>query len=254
MIRVLDSYSRAHRLLWRHGLWRYLLVPLVVAPFLLAAMGCAIYFGVWHPLFAWVDAHWLREHEVPRLIRALLACVLAVLLAGPGYVLFRGLLVVCYAPFMDRLVSGTIRLEAGGSRDCGLGLAAVAFRTIWMTAYTTGATLLVTVVGFGLGFIPVIGPVVSLVCVLPLSMFLCAVPCIDPCMERYDRSAKDALRLMWRHRTRVAAFGAVSTAGMLIPLVGWFASPTYSLVAGVILGMELEDEEEETRNGSPLET
>jgi uncharacterized protein involved in cysteine biosynthesis len=249
MIKVIESYSQAHRLLWKHGLWRYLLIPLLIAPVLLVLIGSAMYFGVWTQLFSWIEGHWLRGYDIPAFVEALLFLGVAILLAGPGYVAFRGLLMVCYAPFMDGLVSKTIRIESGGAREGEMGLVRVMVRALLMVVYTTVASLAVVVVALLLGLFPGLGPALSFAFSFPLQMFLCGVSSVDPCLERYDRSAADTVRLMWRHKVQMVGFGLISTAGMFIPLVGWFVSPTYSLVAGVILGMRLEAEEEAARQG-----
>lgn len=242
MVHILHSYSRAHRLLWTHGLWRYMLVPLAIAPFVLLLFGSAMYFGVWAPLFAWIEAHWLNGRSIPAMVEILLFCGLAALLAGPGYVALRGVLMVCYAPFMDGLISRTLRLENGEGMEGDTGFLRVLFRSVLMVLYTTGASLIVAVVGLVIGFFPLIGPVLSFLFAFPLQMFLCGVSSVDPCLERYNRSAGYTLRLLWRHKAKMALFGAIGTAGMCIPLLGWVMAPTYSLVAGVILGMELERE------------
>jgi CysZ protein len=150
---------------------------------------------------------------------------------------------VSYAPFLDGLVSRTIRIETGEAREGEMGLIPVMIRAILMTVYTTIASLGVAIFGFALGFVPLVGPVLSFLFAFPLQMFLCAVSSVDPCLERYDRSARDTIRLMWRHRAKMTLFGLISTIGMFIPLVGWIVSPTYSLAAGVVLGMELEGDE-----------
>jgi CysZ protein len=242
MVRVLHSYSRAHRVLWTHGLWRYMLIPLVIAPFVLALLGSAMYFGVWTRLFSWAETHWLSGHSIPAVVQILLFCGLALLLAGPCYVALRGILMVCYAPFMDGLISRTLRIENGEGLEGDMGFLRVLTRSVLMVIFTTGASLIVAAVGLVLGFAPLIGPVLSFLFAFPLQMFLCGVSSVDPCLERYNRSAGYTMRLLWRHKTKMALFGAISTGGMFIPLLGWVMAPTYSLVAGVILGMELEQE------------
>jgi hypothetical protein len=46
-------------------------------------------------------------------------------------------------------------------------------------------------------------------------------------------------------------FGLIGTLGMFVPLVGWFMSPTYSVIAGVVLGNQLDEEDGRPHDQKP---
>jgi len=245
MRRVIDSYVQGHRVLWKHGQWRYLLVPLIMAPLLFLLLWSLVYYLVWTDLFAWIEPHWLGGMDVPAALEILLLFVVGVVLAGPCYVAFRGIIMICYIPFMDRLISRTMEVEGCQFRQVEAGIFRAMWRAVLMAICTVLASLAVMVGSVMIGFIPVIGPVLSLAVAFPLQFFLCGASSVDPYLERCGHSTAQSFRIMWGRKAQMIRFGLIGTLGMFIPLVGWFMSPTYSVIAGVVLGNQLDEEDGE---------
>ena len=242
MRKVIDSYAQAHRVLWKHGQWRYLLVPLIMAPVFFLLLWSLVYFLLWTDLFEWIEPHWLGGMDVPAVLEILLLFVVGVVLAGPCYVAFRGIIMICYIPFMDRLVSKTMEIETCQSRQVEVGILRAVWRAVLMTTCTVLASLAVMVASVAIGFVPGIGPVLSLVFAFPLQLFLCGASSVDPYLERCGHSTAQSFRIMWGRKSQMIRFGLIGTLGMFVPLVGWFMSPTYSVIAGVVLGNQFDEE------------
>jgi CysZ protein len=242
MLRVMDSYARAHRVLWKHGQWRYLLVPLVMVPLLFLVFTGLVYLLLWTDLFVWLESSWLGGRDVPAELEILLLFAVGVALLGPCYVAFRSIIMVCYIPFMDRLISKTMELEACPHREGDVGVPRAIWRAVLMALCTVTASLAVMVGSVVIGMVPAIGPMLSFAVAFPLQLFLCGASSVDPYLERCGHSVAQSLRIMWKRKAQMVGFGFIGTLGMLIPLVGWFMTPTYSVIAGVVLGNQFDEE------------
>ena len=67
---------------------------------------------------------------------------------------------------------------------------------------------------------------------------------VDPYFDRAGLSGMESFRVMRRRFFTIAEFSAVGGLILLIPIFGWILAPTYSVVAGVILAMNIQKEKE----------
>jgi uncharacterized protein involved in cysteine biosynthesis len=232
---VRTAYSKAHTLIWKEGNWRYLLLPIglsvIIALALVGLCGAvSLWIGSW--LQDWLATRW----NAPGWIQAVATAVLFVVGLAPSYILFRSAVLFCYSPFLDRLSRKAELAILGEVKSGERGVAESLGRLLLMAALTISASAVVTVAGLLLGWIPVVGWGVVAV-LFPVQMFLSALSYLDPYLERRGYSPMASLRLMRKHFGSVLIFGVVGFFINLIPIVGWFVGPTYSVVAGIVLGI-----------------
>jgi len=210
-----------------------LLIPtLLVASFFLASGATGF-----------LESRFFEGDGFPTWVRWIIIGLLFAAGIAPCYIGFRGIVMACYAPFLDKLSERSEQLLHGHAQHQERSLLDAIRRPVGMTLLTVGASLLLILFGLALGALPFWGAVLSPAIVFPLQLFLISVGFIDPYFERKGLSPGQSFRLMLRYFWRITFFGALSLVFIAIPVVGWFVGPTYSIIAGVMMGILISDEE-----------
>lgn len=234
---VWTAFKKAHRLICGQGYWRYLAIPILLSILLASLILVGGYFLA-HFLVGRLETTFPGLAVQPGWVRGLLVVVLLVLEAGPCYVIFRSLVMVLYGPFLDRLSESVEIHVTGKANGLRIGILQSFRRPLVLAGYTIVASLVLFMASLALGFIPVVGWLISIFVVLPLQLFLSSVSYVDPYLERHGVAPRTAFRRMWEHKYDLMCFGGVAAAISLIPLIGWFLGPTYSVVAGLLFSAE----------------
>lgn len=248
----MKAFAIAHRLLFQHGFWRYLLFPV---SFSVALVPLALWGGFegFAALAQWVLGWFMDDGTTAAsIVGTVLLIATLVLLAGPLFLVFRGLVMLAYLPFLDRLAEKAERVVEGGPTTLARGLLSALWRWAAMFAITLAASAAVLVAGFLLGLVPLVGVVISTVFVAALQLWLGSVANVDPYLDRRGYSTRGALGLMWRFFFTLTVFGGLSLGATAVPVVGWFVGPTYTAVAGVVLGLLIDEIEAPNAPGRHL--
>ncbi|MEM6884164.1 MAG: EI24 domain-containing protein [Verrucomicrobiota bacterium] len=233
------AYLKAHEILWKHGYWKYLLLPIAIS-IVLAVLLLLLCLGFSSWLSGWtldVLAKWIA---LPGWIQPILTILLFCLSATPCYVAFRSLVLLAYAPFLDQLAVQAETLVNGEVRTTQRSLPQTLRRPLLMASITIPLSLLLLIGGFAIGLIPVVGVFLTGLIILPLQLFLSAVAYIDPYLDRCDHNPLASLRMMRKQFFNVMFFGLVGLLLTFIPIIGWFLAPTYSVAAGIVFGILLQ--------------
>ena len=237
---VHQSYLKAHQIIWQQGYWRYLLVPIglsfVLAVFLLAGSGF-LAAKMSNSVHEWIS-------ESIRLwdwLQAVLGLVLFVLLLLPCYLLFRSLVMLCYAPFLDRISMGTEKLVGSAVLDSDMSILQSLKRPSLMAVFTLCGLVVVMLLALLAGFIPVVGAVISLILVFPVNLLLSTLSYLDPYLERRSYSPIASMKVIWKHRWPAMYFGLIGFLITSIPIFGWFVGPTYAVVGGIVLAISITE-------------
>ncbi len=237
------SFLKAHEILWKLGYWRYLLIPILlsmVLAFVLTVLGIALS----SILSLWAYEFLSQFFELPRILREVLILVIIICEIGPLYVAFRSLVLVCYAPFLDRLSIKVEELVNGSAKEFSRSFLETLKRPLLMAAFTISASVAVFGAGLVIGVIPFVGLLISAGLLFPLQIFLSSVAYVDTYLERIGLTPKESFKLMRKNFGSMFIFGLIGFAIMLIPVVGWFVGPTYSVVAGIVFGILISKERE----------
>ena len=237
---VHHSFLKAHQIIWQQGYWRYLLVPIGLS-FLLAVLllaGCGVLAaGMSGSVHEWIS-DFVRLQDW---LQAVLGFLLFALLLIPCYLLFRSLVMLCYAPFLDRISMGTEKLVGSAVLDSELSILQSLKRPALMAAITLCGLAAVMVLALLAGFIPLVGAVISIVLVFPVNLLLSTLSYLDPYLERRSYSPAASIKLIWQHRRPAVYFGLIGFLITSIPIFGWFVGPTYSVVGGIVLAISMTD-------------
>jgi len=235
------AYLKAHEILWKHGYWKYLLLPIVIS-LVLALVMILLCLVVSSWISGWTLEFIAKWIEMPGWVQPILTFLLFCLSAAPCYVSFRSLVLVAYAPFLDRLSVQAETMINGTARETERSFLESLHRPLLMASITIPTSLLLLVIGFLMGLIPAVGVFLTGLIVFPLQLFLSAIAYVDPYLDRCDHGPWDSIRIMRQNFLNVLFFGLVGFVLTIIPLIGWFLGPTYSIAAGIVFGIQLENQ------------
>lgn len=240
---TLASYREAHGLIWQGRIWPVLIVPVILTVIYLPAMvllGLACGQALVEPLRA--SLPWLQDDGrwVFWLVQGLMFLIFGIF----AYFSFRIVVMLFYLPFLDAIIERAEKRLVGRSLEDPKRWYQMIVRMVLLALVTltlTGALMLCQLLA---SFIPVVGTLVAVVALLPLQFFLTGVGYLDPYFDRNGYRVRASLAILGRRFPSVVAFEAVGSAMLLVPLVGWFLGPTYSVVAGVVMASRIEEGEQ----------
>lgn len=235
------AYRRAHQLLWKMQFWRILIWPVLISIALTVLLFVG-YLAVGNWLFSEVEAFFFGEEQLPAWLRAIFWLLLVVQFSGPLYVAFRGLVLICYGPFLDTLSTKIERAEHGKVMETERTLWESIQRPLLMFVWTFSASMGVLLASVALGLVPLIGVLLGVVIQFPIQMFLSGVSYIDPYMDRAGYTPRESFRVIRQHFAGSAIFAMLGLLIQAIPVVGWFVGPTYSVIAGVLYGIRIDSD------------
>ena len=239
--RTVYSYSKAHEILWKHGHWKFMLAPIGLSVVLFVVLVGAC-FGLSSLVSDWIQGLISNWYDLPEWLEDIWLVLFFALGLGTCYVAFRALVIVCYGPFLEQLSIEAEKVVKGDSHEVPRSIPEMIKRPLLMAFVTISFSLLALIVGFLFGLIPLVGAVISAVCLFPTQMFLSAIGFVDPYLDRSGLSAGASFRLMRKNFFSIAMLGIVGLLITLIPVIGWFVGPTYSAAAGIVFAILITKE------------
>ncbi|MCI5140243.1 MAG: hypothetical protein D3909_00540 [Candidatus Electrothrix sp. ATG1] len=241
MKNTIKAFQIGHEILWKHGQWRKLLLPIWISV-LLVPLSIAGFFALGWNLSGSLQQFFFPEQTWTGLIGFVLWIALSVLAAGPLYILFRSLVLLVFTPFLDLLAEEAESIMTGKPVPSGRTILASIQRLLLMLLLTLTASILVVAAGFVLSTVPLIGTILSGAMVFFLQMFLSSAAYVDPYLDRRGMTPKQSLALLWNTKGEIFFFGLTGLLLTMIPIIGWFIGPSYSVISGVALGVLLFEE------------
>ena len=153
-----------------------------------------------------------------------------------------------YSLYLDRIAERVEKAITGDVIECKRPPSQILKRMLVVAIITILGTVLMLMIELGANLVPLIGGLVALALIIPCEMFLTGIGFFDPYFDRAGLSGMESFRVMRRRFFTIAVFSAVGGLILLIPIFGWILAPTYSVVAGVILAMNIQIE---TQNALP---
>ena len=246
---TLSAYEQAHKFIWGEGFLKMLSVPLLLTVLYFPVMVGACYasaamvveffegqlgldgdYGGW----AWVE--WLLE------------IILFLGIGALGLLTYRTVVLLFYSLYLDRIAERVEKAITGDVIECKRPPSQILKRMLVVAIITILGTVLMLMIELGANLVPLIGGLVALALIIPCEMFLTGIGFVDPYFDRVGLSGMESFRVMRRRFFTIAVFSAVGGLILLIPIFGWILAPTYSVVAGVILAMNIQTE---TQNALP---
>jgi CysZ protein len=236
----LRVYVRAWNLIRTHRLWPWLLFPGVISliyfPGIIAAT--AMYMG---DLETYLRERWLPAFLQARVLSWMVTIAVWLAILYAGFILFRNVLMILYAPFLSHL-SAKVEEKAEGSP---LAVPPARFlpgvlRAVSMSLLSLALALGSLFVGLLLLVIPILGGLLMPVFLTCSQMVLAGHGFMDPTWERHGYGVGRSFGMARRHRWRCLGCGAGFVFLTAIPIVGWFLGPAVGMVAGTLAALDLE--------------
>jgi len=252
---TLSAFGQAHKFIWQEGFLKMLSVPLLLTALYFPVMVGACYFsaamvveffegqlGLGGDYGAWAWVEWLAE------------IVLFLVISVLGIITYRTVVLFFYSLYLDKIAECVEEAITGEVIECKRPPTKVLKRMIVVAIITILGTVAMLMIELGANLIPVIGGIFALVLIIPCEMFLTGIGFIDPYFDRVGLSGMQSFRLMRKRFFTIAVFSGIGGLILLIPFVGWFVGPTYSVVAGIIIALNINSKNQAAEDIKQLKT
>lgn len=236
----ITAFRQAHRIIWGTGLWRYFIIPVILSVlyFPLLVAGC-LYFSNLATSWLLESIGWLGG--LGNWARWTVNILVLILLGFFGIVTYRSVVMIFYSPFLDAISEKVEEILLGRKVTARGNIIQTILRVGAIALLTIGCSVVLLVLDVAVSGIPLIGGLLTLIILLPIQFFIAGIGNVDPFLDRNGYGAMESFRLMRRNFGAVAVLSVLSSLFLLIPLFGWFIGPTYSVVAGVALGIRIDE-------------
>ena len=238
---TLSAYRDAHKFIWEEGIIKLIKVPLLLTlayfPFMfLTAYFLAEFFigflldmlGAFVPEGGWV--------------KFILKFLVFILFAVFIFIAYRSIVLFFYLFSLDKI---TDRLEIcviGKKIDYQRPPGELIKRMVVFAFITIVGTILLLLFELFANLIPFFGGLLALIMVIPCEIFLTGIGFVDPYLDRKGLSGADSFRIMLKNFFTIMFFSLIGGLLLLIPIFGWLLGPTYSVVAGIIIAIGIQSE------------
>ena len=236
----IQSYNLAHRLIIKHKLWKWILIPgLIYTILFLGGMylfwtssNSAIEFillktGVkgWLEKMqdSWISFFFIVGQIILRLTLLLFY-----------FSLFKYLFLIIGSPLFAYLSEKTAGIIEGTDypfsfkqffKDIARGIRIALRNLLWQTVYV------ITI--FIISFIPLFGWIAPLIALL-VECYYFGFSMLDYSSERNNLSASQSIDFISRHKGLAIGNGIVFYIFHLVPIAGWLLAPSYAVIAATI--------------------
>lgn len=232
------AYKNAHEIIWKQGCWKYLFIPILLS-FALAILLLTLCFWFSADLGEILLQLVRKLISLPDWLKPFFTFIAFSVCLGTSYILFRNLVMVLYGPFLDDLSETSEKLITGESSPIDTSLLDSIKRPAFLALIMIPTSVLILIISFIIGLIPIIGFIISTALMLFSSLCMSSIPCLDPYFERKGVKLRDTIKLIWRNKGIVLYFGLIGFIITSVPIIGWFLGPTYSVVAGIVVAIQL---------------
>jgi CysZ protein len=231
-----NAYGRAHRVIVKHSLWGYLIIP-GIASLCYAILLTALAFFFYDDIADW-GSSWTDHSFWSGFFWWLISILFWVLVIMLIFFTHKYVTLMLLSPFLAHLS------EVVESREYGRGKIDSSFREIvrdMIRGITVNLRNLLLEFFFCLflNFIPFIG---FLLCMMVQGFYI-GFSLMDYTLERQRLGVSQSAQFVRRHRGSAYGIGIAYNLIMLIPVVGWFFAPTYGTIASTLVTIDALDAE-----------
>lgn len=235
----LQKYLQANQLVIRFRLWPYLMIPGILSllyMILLIAAG-----SVYSPaVSAYISDHWIPAFLQGRAMMMLTAVLVWMMLLILGYMTYKYVILILFSPILSHL-SETVEKRIYNQPPPPFSFKALIrdfLRSLILNLRNMLLTIIFTFFFWLLVFIPIVGAVISPILIILLQAFYDGFGLVDFTLERKRYSIRESIRFSRLNRARIIGIGLGFMLMLLIPIIGWFAAPTYGTIAATLAALE----------------
>ncbi|MEM0997570.1 MAG: EI24 domain-containing protein [Bacteroidota bacterium] len=231
--RGLNAYGEAHRVIFRHNLQKYLIIPGVVciayaALFFLAVGGSGALISIDTAELPWILS-WLGS-AANWVYRVFYWTALIFLF----FVSFRYVVQVLLSPYLSKL-SEVVEARVLGQDPPELGWQEYASDMVRAFRLAIRNLIREVLLCFVISFVPMVGAIG----VFLIASYYMGFGFMDYTLERHRINTRESARFCRTHSGLSVGLGLVANVGILIPVIGWLIVPTYATVASTLETMKL---------------
>ncbi len=228
-------YAEANRVVFKHKLWSYMLVPGALS--LIYAV-LVVLFGVAYlpDVAAYAEANWIPQSALGGVLSFFTTLLLWLLLFVLGFMAYKHVVLIFFSPVLGYLSEVTEKAVTGQSPpdfDFKQLFKDIA-RSLKINLKNLALSLVFSVLAWLLVVIPLIGVVISAIALFAIQAYYGGFGFIDITMERKRYSVPESFEFIRKRRGLVTGVGTGFLVLALIPLFGWFIAPAYSAIAATL--------------------
>lgn len=251
IIIAIQAYFKAHNLIVKHRLWKWILIPGIIYAILFA---CGIYL-FWESSVHVIDYFfsktglktWLRKEDDSwlRFVFIFGQIILQLILMLSYFSWFKYLFLIIGSPVFAWLSEKTEAIIHNTNYPFSLkkflndvirGIWIALRNTLWQTVYTISILFL--------SLIPLIGWATPVLAVF-VECFYFGFSMLDYTSERKGLSATQSIDFIGHHKGLAIGNGMIFYLMHTLPVVGWIFAPGYAVIAATL---SLQEEEESKVN------
>lgn len=233
----------AHRVIVKYKYWPFLIIPGIMSfCFITLLIVLAV---LYFPGFStYMNENWIPEFMSGKIMFAIMVAVMWIVMFFVGYMTYKPVILTLLSPLLGQLSERTERdvYNRPGPPFSMQQVMKDVVRGIIINMRNLALTILFMLLAWLFVFIPLVGPLISMVCMIAIQSYYGGYSLVDYTLERKQYSVKDSIQFAKGHRALVTGVGAAFMLLALVPVVGWFSAPTYGTVAATLASLEkMED-------------
>ena len=237
---AIQSYAEAHRLVMKHRLWKWILIPGIIYAILFmvsmyffgkSATGVIEYLTNFSGLSNWIQKF---QNSWLGFFFTFAGIILWLILMFFYFSLFKYIWLIVGSPIYAYLSEKTDAIISGNDfpfsfkqliKDAGRGVNLAVRNSLWQTVYTVSLLIL--------ALIPVVGWVIPMIALF-IECYYYGFSMLDYSSERKNLSASQSIAFISKHKGLAIGNGIVFYIMHVFVLVGWVLAPAYAVIAATI--------------------
>ncbi|MCK5783047.1 MAG: EI24 domain-containing protein [Desulfobacterales bacterium] len=232
-------YFKANRVIFKHKLWPYLLIPGIMSfcyVLFLVILG-SIYFT---DVSGYITGHWLPGFLKGDAMVIIITVLLWILMILIGYITYQQVVLILLSPLLG-YISERVECLVYNTPPPNFNFQNLfkdIARSLVINVKNLGLMLAFTFSAWTLSIIPAIGIIVSTSLILFIQSYYGGFGLVDFTLERKRFSVKESFKFMRGNRGMVTGVGMGFILLLMVPLAGWMAAPGYGTVAATLAALD----------------
>ncbi len=237
---AIQSYSEAHRLVMKHKLWKWILIPGIIYAILFmvsmyffgkSATGVIEYLTNISGISNWIQKF---QNSWLGFFFTFAGIILWMILMFFYFSLFKYIWLIVGSPIYAYLSEKTDAIISGNDypfsltqllKDAVRGVQLAVRNSLWQTVYTVSLLLL--------SLIPLVGWIVPLIALF-VECYYFGFSMLDYSSERNKLSASQSIAFISNHKGLAIGNGIVFYIMHFFIIIGWVLAPSYAVIAATI--------------------
>ncbi len=232
-------YLKANRVIVKHKLWPYLLIPGAMSfcyVLFLIILG-SVFFS---DISGYINAHWLPGFLQGDAMVVIVAVLLWIFMVLVGYITYQQVVLILFSPVLGYISERVEFLICNKAPpDFNLqNLIKDIIRSLIINFKNLGLMLVFSLLALMVSIVPVIGAIISTSLILLIQSYYGGFGLMDFTLERKRYSVKESFEFNRGNRGLTTGVGMGFILLLVVPVMGWMTAPGYGTVAATLAALE----------------